>query len=800
MSAPVRERTEGPGAGGHPPEAHGRRGLLPDEDAFVRGMWPEGLVAALATLAVAWPLTTLLRDDGWVLHAVLMVALVAVSGAVLRTLDVPPSFVALGQLVLGLAGIAALYLRDTLWRGVVPTGDTLERVGELLRQAGTVLQTYAAPAPTTEGVTFLIVSVITLTAVSVDSMGVTGRAPASAGLPLAAAFLVSVSNTGAAMEPWFFVAVAALWLIMLAQQAYRVTTAWPSANRQESRGGKDVSVGPRSARGLAQLMTVGTLVAAVLGAAALPHLPPTFFSGGLARNPDARTVNPEDGGDVAFTESMDPTQDLRNRSRVPVLTYRTNALSVQPLRVTATETYEDGRWVAPERLQSNLLPPGAPLPPPEGVSQQVELSEFRMEAVDNSLQPPHLAAPSPLIALDVSGGTFRYDPTDLTVVLQGRAPQFSASYLVPTPGAALPEDVGSVPADPAAFDPELLSVDEAGADAIAALSAEVVGDTENSLDAAILMQEHLRDQRVWTYSLELDPAARIGASDPITGFLESKRGYCVQFAQTMVMMARHEGIPARMAVGFLPGSVQPDGTRQVIASDAHTWPELWISGMGWTRFEPTPGARTGATPPPYTRGENDSAPTTTTATQQVTPTVPEPTAAPSPEDSGLLDDLGDLLPTLGRVLLVVLALALLMTLMPWVGRRYRESELRAAGSADERVEGHWTWLTRSLQDLGIGEPPPRSPRVMRRHYVAGSTLGDQGEEALGRVTATLERTRYGAPGSISEDEVAQMGEDAHQVLHSARHTSPWNLRANARLVPHSGVEGLKAWARGLFRR
>ena len=41
-----------------------------------RALWPEGLVAGLATLAVAWPLTELLRDNEWVGTAMLMIALV----------------------------------------------------------------------------------------------------------------------------------------------------------------------------------------------------------------------------------------------------------------------------------------------------------------------------------------------------------------------------------------------------------------------------------------------------------------------------------------------------------------------------------------------------------------------------------------------------------------------------------------------------------------------------------------------------------------------------------------------------
>src|SRR5690606_22468525 len=146
---------------------------------------------------------------------------------------------------------------------------------------------------------------------------------------------------------------------------------------------------------------------------------------------------------------------------------------------------------------------------------------------------------------------------------------------------------------------------------------------------------------------------------PIGGFLDTRQGYCVQFATAMVMMARTEGIPARMAVGFLPGDPQPDGTRAVVASDAHTWPELWIDGMGWTRFEPTPGVRSEA-PPAYARAQagGDTEPTTTTVTQTPTPTEPEaPAPAPEPDETWQ-DRLADLLPLLGRILLGLLLLAL----------------------------------------------------------------------------------------------------------------------------------------------
>ena len=767
-----------------------------DQDAFTRGMWAEGFVAALATLAVAWPLTGLLREPTWVVPALVMVGLVALTGAVLRTLDAPPSLVSLGQLLVGLVGLSQFYLRDSLRWGLVPGGATLDRVGDLLREAGTVLQTYAAPAPTTAGVAFLIVAVLTLTSVSVDSMGVTGRAPASAGIPLAAGFLVSVSNSGQAMEPWYFGAVAILWLVMLAQQGHRVLAAWPSTDRREAVGGDDVSSSVPTYRGLPQVLGALTLVAAVLGAAAIPHLPPTFFADGLARSNDARTVG-ESSAEVAFTETMDPSRDLRNQSKAPVLTYRTDALRVEPLRVTATERWEDGRWVAPRRPASDLDPINAPIPRPDGLGQDVPVREQEVTVTGNALEVPHLATPFPPARLRLpEGSAYRFDPTDSTVVLQTPAERYTATYLSLAARAELPESVGDRPADPARFDEEVLEVDPVSADAVAQLADEVVGDVTNSLEAAVLIQDHLRSSE-FTYSLTLEPAAEADADDPIGGFLETKQGYCVQFATAMVMMARSEGIPARMAVGFLPGDIQTDGSRKIIASDAHTWPELWIDGLGWTRFEPTPGVRSQA-PPAYARAESDAedpSVTTTTRTTTTAPATAEPTAPP--ESKGLWEEVW---PVLWRTALVVLALGLLMALVPLVGRRYREAGLRSATTPQERVEGQWLLLTRSLGDLGVDPPPARSPRVMRRHYRESTTMNRSGEDALGRITGTLERSRYAAPETLADADAERMGEDVRTVVEQVKLGTPWNVRANAAVLPQSGLSGVRAWWRGLWRR
>ncbi len=70
--------------------------------------------------------------------------------------------------------------------------------------------------------------------------------------------------------------------------------------------------------------------------------------------------------------------------------------------------------------------------------------------------------------------------------------------------------------------------------------------------------------------------------------LESKQGYCSYFATAFVLLARAEGIPARYVEGFC---VPVDGTNETVvySSMAHSWPEVYIEGVGWIPFEPTPG-------------------------------------------------------------------------------------------------------------------------------------------------------------------------------------------------------------------
>jgi transglutaminase-like putative cysteine protease len=78
-------------------------------------------------------------------------------------------------------------------------------------------------------------------------------------------------------------------------------------------------------------------------------------------------------------------------------------------------------------------------------------------------------------------------------------------------------------------------------------------------------------------------------ADAVDQFLFVDRvGFCEQIGSSLVVMLRSLGIPARLAVGFVPGERNPfTGLWEVRASDAHAWAEVWFPGVGWQAFDPT---------------------------------------------------------------------------------------------------------------------------------------------------------------------------------------------------------------------
>ncbi len=147
------------------------------------------------------------------------------------------------------------------------------------------------------------------------------------------------------------------------------------------------------------------------------------------------------------------------------------------------------------------------------------------------------------------------------------------------------------------------------------LSQEVREYLEDLLDGASTEMEKLRalERELRSFSYNADPGGIPREVEDPEAFLdyfllEKREGYCTYFATAFVLLARSQGIPARYvqgycvpifssgelvssqeAIAFGTGGGRALRQARVSSGMAHSWPEVYLEGVGWIPFEPTPG-------------------------------------------------------------------------------------------------------------------------------------------------------------------------------------------------------------------
>lgn len=155
-----------------------------------------------------------------------------------------------------------------------------------------------------------------------------------------------------------------------------------------------------------------------------------------------------------------------------------------------------------------------------------------------------------------------------------------------TPARAVPFDVGSHYLQLPKVSPR-----------IRALAAELATRGPTTFDTARAVERWIDANTTVTDDAAPVPA---GADALETFLLEDRAGPPERAATAMVVMLRSVGVPARLAVGFLPGRrAGPDEPFTVRASDVHAWVEVWFPTAGWQRFDPT-----GRAPDPRAEAES----------------------------------------------------------------------------------------------------------------------------------------------------------------------------------------------------
>ncbi|WP_040633045.1 transglutaminase family protein [Mobilicoccus pelagius] len=740
-------------------------------DLVARSGVAASALVAVALWASAAPIATQFTSAPWRTPLLLVFVALVLTGSLVRQWSrVATPFVQ----ALVLAGVLTAAFGDgaALFRAV-PTPATVERAGALLDDATLTIATSPPPAPGTVGVAFAFAAGLGLLALLTDTLAVTLRRPLLAVVPVVLPALVVVAVSGEP-SPWpaFVVpALALVGLLLLEPSPPRrptpTTIGSPSA-------GRDARTATRARRvGVTAVVTGGALLLATGGAALLPHHRHPILDhlgGGASR----------DLAQVGFTPAPDLLTDLRDDDPTPVLRYRTTDPTPPPLRIAVTSEYDGARWLPATAAAVPTTSPTLPYPP--GLT--VPAAERTLTVTETRLDPPYLAAPAPLVGGTVTGSRWGQDPVTGMLVVDRRPRHYEMTYL------AVPRTTAD---DGGRRTPDL--VDELDATTVRPevweAAEEATRGARTDRERAEAIEAWLRDEDRFTYSLDLPEPQSV---DPIETFLHTRTGYCTHFATTMILLARAQGIPARLATGFLPGT--PDGDSRVVrADDAHAWPELYLPGLGWTRFEPTPATRTGATPTgrPTARPRPSATPTSAHPTAakaspgaSTTPSTAPGTPAGSPRPAD------DLLGRLAAAALVALVLLAALAAPAALASARHRRRLHAASSPAEEIDEHWRRLTAALTDLGLPTVPDATVRANAATYA--EDLHDEARAGLDRLVAAVEAGRYRPPVDAPTAETAEAaGRDAESVRAAALAGASRRVRWRARLWPtdaHSSAPSL----------
>jgi transglutaminase-like putative cysteine protease len=537
---------------------------------------------------------------------------------------------------------------------------------------------------------------------------------------------------------WIVACVCAAYLVALYRQQAMRLGDWAARSPEHPAPGPR----PRTA-GAGLGLGATALVGAFVVGAALPGSGVQLFDGPGGSGGGQRFAV---GDPVA-----DMRRDLRRPSDQPLLQIRTDGGRPSYLRISVLSEF-DGAWrVGPRDVPSSQSADGD-LPQPPGAMVATEDDEVDYEVrINESFDSRWLPTMDRVVWID-AGEEWRYDLTTRDFLGTDDTSAAGAAYRFtdlqfPLDAARLDDATSSS----AGLDAVFTEVPDDLSPEVARLADGVTRGADSRFEGARRLQDWFRRDGGFTYDLSV--ADSLGSdSEDLLAFLDpedGRVGYCEQFAAAMAIMARTQGIPARVAVGFLTPEQIGDGLYEYSAWDMHAWPELYFPGSGWVRFEPTPSTRASGVPD-YTRDPLDAAPT-----QEPTPTAPTPTApsltAPGRETPGSADsDTGGVRDTVDSVVVLgglgVVLLAVGAALTPRLVRARRRTAHLAAGP-----EGAWAELRASVLDLRLDWPEGRSPRqagaILRRRLPHPASTPEV-VAALDRIVEAVEVARY-APSATS---------------------------------------------------
>jgi transglutaminase-like putative cysteine protease len=527
-----------------------------------------------------------------------------------------------------------------------------------------------------------------------------------------------------------------------------------------------------------------TVAIAVVVAIAAPAILPRVTPGGVTAS-----------GAGGFAGSVNPIltlgADLRRPDAQPALTYTTTSSGGTYLRLAVLDDLTGQSWL-PTPLNGNPGTDLAAIGPVPGVSADVSVIEETTTVAVAGVSSKWLPVPYAPTKITGLKGNWVWDRSSL--VLSSDRSTLSDQVYEVTSARAAPSvqqlQSASPTADPLfrrdlTLPPDLPAI-------VAETALAVVGTASTDYDKAVALQSYFSGGQ-FTYSEKAPVDAGYDGSGArvLEAFLRAKSGYCVHFASAMTAMARTLGIPARVAVGFTPGQAAAGSGSgslkyQVTTHDLHAWPELYFAGVGWVRFEPTPGR--GIAPEfaplvkdnPATPNVDESIPVpsasrTPAPTPTSTPSLPAQDAAAAGSPTSVAASAEASVRPWQTAVAVLILFLLAIPALARIARR--RSNLRAvmAGSAVSA----WDELSETAIDLGMQPHDALTPR--QTASVLGAELDADPVAALERLRGSIERESFA--GRAGEPQV----EDVRVVLRALRGRVGLVRRVVATVFPRSLV-------------
>ncbi|GAA3912794.1 transglutaminase TgpA family protein [Microbacterium invictum] len=713
-------------------------------------------VAIVAALA---PLTGVIAPGGWVAGVIAFAALLLGVGYAARRLRVPGLAVTLIEIALWVAVVTVVYLRDTAILGFIPSFESFGETPVIVQVAANEILLGVSPLEPTRSVTFIVVTALGALTIALDHVVLTARMPLLAAVALVAVWLIpsiAVPSDDSVIS-FVFLAASILYLI----RAETRTREAPSP------------AGARAGAGV-------TAMAASIGAAAIaltvlttPTLPPATAGSGTGL------------GVASIDATLELGKDLRQPADMEVLRVHTNAPSTPYLRAATLSSFDGEVW-KPDRYRSVDLEQSAPFGP-MNVDDDVRITQYRTTIEIDKLASARLPVPYPAVSIEGLGGFWRAVAANRTVVTAQSTTQGQNYVVVSHLPRPTREQIRAADATMANTDSDVFGLPGDMPPIIGETAIEVTAEAGNDYDRLIALQSWFRGPS-FSYSLFSPVQAGFDGTgaDAVAEFLDVREGYCVHFASSFALMARTLGMPSRIVIGFLPGTMTNDvvdGERvaSVSTSMLHAWPEVHFEGIGWVPFEPTKslGVPTSFLPEtsavPDDGGEDISGPAPSAS--------PNPTGSAAPLDDQDGPEAGGAGPGSAPVdpapYLMALAIALVAGVIPGAAGRVRFEVLRGRARAGD-VSAAWRLVQDVAIDLGISVPGAESPRafgarLVRRHGAPA--------DAVGRLVAAVEYANYARTAPDSSD----AGMDAVIVRRGLLAAAPAHVRRGALLLPRSLV-------------